>query len=54
MEKTTGEQLRQAREDLKLTLDQISEELHIKTHYLAALEADDLDAIPSRPLARGF
>lgn len=54
MSKTIGEQLREVRESKALTLDQISEILHIKTSYLQALEADDQDSLPSNVQAKGY
>lgn len=54
MEKTIGEQLKQARIKRGLTLDQVSKVTHIRTHYLEALENDQRDALPSTVQARGF
>ena len=49
-----GEALRQAREARELSLLQVAQALHIKPHYLEALEREDWDALPSRAHARGF
>jgi cytoskeletal protein RodZ len=49
-----GEQLRQARQDRKLSLEQASHATHIRIHYLQALEAGDFSQLPSRAHARGF
>jgi len=49
-----GEQLRQAREARKLSLDQAAYQTHIKLHYLSALESDEASAFPSQAQARGF
>ena len=49
-----GARLRQARELRRLTLQQVSETTKVRTHYLQALENDDLSAIPSMAQARGF
>lgn len=49
-----GEVLRQARQARQISLLQAAQALHIKPHYLEALERDDWDALPSRAHARGF
>ncbi len=49
-----GERLRQARTAREWSLLQVARELHIKPHYLEALERDDWDALPSPAHARGF
>jgi cytoskeletal protein RodZ len=54
MEQTTGQKLREARIDRGLTLEEVSESLHIRVSYLEALESDALERIPSQPQARGF
>ena len=41
-----GEQLKNAREEKKLTLLQISDVIHIKVSYLEALERDDYEHMP--------
>jgi transcriptional regulator with XRE-family HTH domain len=54
MNESIGAQLRQAREQKHLTIQQVSETTKIRSHYLQALENDDLSAIPSVAQARGF
>lgn len=49
-----GEQLRTAREDRGLTLDDVHAATHIRTEYLTALEQDDFAALPGEAVARGF
>ena len=51
---TIGQQLRQAREARSLTLEQVAQVTHMRVHYLQALEAGDIDALPSMVQARGF
>ena len=41
-----GEQLKAAREERKLTLLEISDNIHIKVSYLEALERDDYEHMP--------
>ena len=54
MTESIGAKLKQAREQRRLTLGQISETTKIRQRYLEALENDDLSAIPSAAQARGF
>jgi len=54
MSAAVGKKLRQAREALGLTLEQVSQETHIRLYYLRAMEAGQFDIIPSRVQARGF
>ncbi|MBL7162377.1 MAG: DUF4115 domain-containing protein [Anaerolineales bacterium] len=54
MSAAVGKKLRQAREALGLTLEQVAQETHIRLHYLRAMEAGQFDAMPSRVQARGF
>lgn len=54
MSTSVGQQLRQARETLSLTLDQVAHATRIRPHYLRAMEADDFGALPSATQARGF
>jgi len=49
-----GQQLRQAREEQSLSIDQVAQATHIRFHYLEALEADQFDALPSTAQLRGF
>jgi len=54
MSESIGAALRTARERRHLTLAQVSEATRVRTHYLQALENDDLSAMPSAAQARGF
>jgi len=54
MSAAVGKKLRDAREALDLTLEQVAGETHIRLHYLRAMEAGQFDAIPSRVQMRGF
>ena len=54
MTETIGQQLRQAREARSLTLEQVAQATHMRVHYLQALEANDIEALPSLVQARGF
>src|SRR3974390_2152378 len=49
-----GSQLRTAREAKGLTLEQAFKATRIKTSYLEAIEANQLDALPGPVQARGF
>lgn len=51
---TVGEQLRQAREALGLSLEQAAKATHVRVHYLEALENDQRNALPSVVQGRGF
>lgn len=54
MNQSIGDQLRQAREQRGLTLEQVSQATHIRKHYLEALENDQRGALPSTVQGRGF
>lgn len=54
MPQTIGEQLKQAREERGLSLEQAAQVTRIRIHYLKALENDLRDQIPSRVQGRGF
>lgn len=54
MSENIGLQLRQARERRELSLEQVSSATHIRLHYLQAIEAGELESIPSAVQARGF
>ena len=54
MSETVGAALKAAREQRRLTLAQVSESTKVRTHYLQALESDDISAMPSAAQARGF
>ena len=49
-----GKTLREARERLGLTLGEVERATRIRAHHLVALEAGDLEALPSPVQARGF
>ena len=54
MSTSVGQQLREARQAKNQSLEQVSRVTHIRPRYLEALEAGNLDALPSRAHARGF
>jgi len=54
MAERIGEQLYQARLSSGISLEQISNELHIRVQYLRALEEDTPEVMASRTQARGF
>lgn len=54
MPETIGEQLRRARQERNLSLEQVAQNTYIRVHYLEALEADTLSDLPSQTQARGF
>ena len=54
MSTNVGQQLRQARQVKNLSLQQISRATYIRVTYLEALEAGQLDRLPSLAQARGF
>lgn len=49
-----GRALRQARESLGLTLDEISETTRVRARHLASIEDAQLDLLPSRPFTVGY
>ncbi|MGD0749813.1 MAG: RodZ domain-containing protein [Anaerolineales bacterium] len=49
-----GQTLRQRRESLSLTLDEIERHTHVRKHYLQALERGDFDHLPSSVQTRGM
>ncbi len=49
-----GYELRQRREMLSLTLDEIERHTRVKRHYLEKIEAGDYEALPSPVQARGM
>jgi cytoskeleton protein RodZ len=51
---TIGNQLRTAREARGLSLLDVEKAIHIRVHYLQALENDDFAHLPSKTQARGF
>ena len=54
MTATIGQQLRTAREARGLSLLDVEKTIHIRVHYLQALEDDDFSRMPSKTQARGF
>jgi cytoskeletal protein RodZ len=51
---SVGNELRAAREAKGLSIDKLSERTRVQPRALAAIELDDLSAIPPRPFGRGF
>ena len=51
---TIGEQLKQARTQRNVTLEQAAHVTRVRVHYLRALEEDDRDLLPSDVQGRGF
>ncbi len=49
-----GSELREARLQKELTLDEVEQELRIRAKFLAAIENGDYSLIPSQVQARGF
>jgi len=49
-----GAELRQRRESLSLTLDEVERHTHVRKHYLQALETGDFDHLPTSVQARGM
>jgi cytoskeleton protein RodZ len=49
-----GQHLRQQREVLGLTLEDVERHTHLRVHYLRALENGDLEALPSPVQGRGM
>ncbi len=49
-----GRSLQQARQERNLTLEQASQETHIRLAYLQALEAGEFERLPSMVQVRGF
>ncbi len=49
-----GTQLRRAREEQALSLDEVAQATHIRVYYLEALETDQFDLLPSRAQLHGF
>jgi cytoskeleton protein RodZ len=51
---TIGKTLRERRESLSLTLDEIERHIHVRIHYLEALETGAFNQLPSSVQARGM
>jgi cytoskeletal protein RodZ len=54
MDLSIGAQLKQIRESQGIALETIAHKTHIALDYLQAIEADDVDALPSKVHLRGF
>ena len=54
MSNSVGEQLRLARQERNVTLEQVAKDTHIRLHYLEAIESGDFNRLPSKAQARGF
>jgi cytoskeletal protein RodZ len=54
MSDTIGELLKKTRQEKGLTLDQVFQALHIRPHFLNALENDQRELLPSDVQGRGF
>jgi len=54
MTATIGQQLKEAREARDFSLQDVEKAIHIRVHYLQALENDDFSSMPSKVQARGF
>lgn len=52
--KELGQRLRDARERLGITLEEVENATRIRTYHLEALERGDIEALPSPVQARGF
>jgi len=54
MRTSIGQQLRQARQQRKISLEQVAQATRIRLHYLEAMEAGEFERLPSVVQARGF
>jgi cytoskeleton protein RodZ len=54
MEPSLGKHLQSIRETKGLSLEDISQKTHIRLEYLKAIEANDMEAFPSKTHLRGF
>jgi cytoskeleton protein RodZ len=52
--KELGEDLRQHREILGFSLEEVERNIHVRTHYLEAIEAGNLSGLPSPVQGRGM
>lgn len=52
--KTTGQILKEKREEKQISLDEVAQETKIRKPYLAALEKDDYQSLPSVTTGKGF
>lgn len=49
-----GQYLKDVRESQDLTLEEAAQAMHIRPHYLTALEAGNFDALPGKAYIRGY
>jgi cytoskeletal protein RodZ len=54
MSERIGQELKEARQGLDISLEQAAEETRIRAHYLQALEKGDFARLPSKAHIRGF
>jgi cytoskeletal protein RodZ len=54
MLETLGAHLRRERELRKITLEEVSEQTHIKIEYLRAIESDHFEKTPGLTFAKGY
>ena len=54
MSETIGQKLKSSRQEKRLSIEQVAASTRVRSHYLEALERDELSAIPSAAQARGF
>ncbi len=54
MSQTPGQKLKQIRESLGISLEEIAQKTRIRLNYLEAIETDDDDTLPSKVHKRGF
>jgi cytoskeleton protein RodZ len=54
MSSSVGEQIRLARQENDITLEQVARDTHIRLHYLEAMESGEFHRLPSKAQARGF
>lgn len=49
-----GRYLREGREDQRLSAQDVAQALHIRVHYIEALEAGDMHRLPGKAYVRGY
>jgi cytoskeletal protein RodZ len=54
MAETFGSYLRQERELRNISLEELSEQTHIKMEYLQAMESDHFEKLPGLTFAKGY
>jgi len=54
MSRVVGKKLRETRESLNLSLEDVLQSTHIRIHYLEAMERGDFGALPSMVQVKGF